>query len=352
MRFSSRHVFICLETQPATVSVHSQSSVPAAVNSVDSSSSSADTLPSHSKASSIPTIVVTPNSSTSTNAVDASSTSSSATTNDDTAMQLPRSLISENKPFPLNLQLKKSSSSHNNNNNNSISSPPTANNKTLHENSNLADPSHTHHALENASVNEQIRTLLTSNPVVTDYSINSSNSTTSVSNSLTVSSSVSTSETNMNYVDQSHYGPYGTSQAPPSYHDAVVKQSSSANNFMSALNLNANGLSYGKGSNNNDWTAASTNSYALQSLPPPPPPPVLSSSSPSSCIKDEPQDYPISAGNGQSMHTTKARNYTNRPSKTPVHERPFSCPIENCPRRFSRSDELTRYFSSLHQFDR
>lgn len=39
----------------------------------------------------------------------------------------------------------------------------------------------------------------------------------------------------------------------------------------------------------------------------------------------------------------KPRKYPNRPSKTPVHERPYACPVENCDRRFSRSDELTRY---------
>lgn len=39
----------------------------------------------------------------------------------------------------------------------------------------------------------------------------------------------------------------------------------------------------------------------------------------------------------------KSRKYPNRPSKTPVHERPYACPIESCDRRFSRSDELTRH---------
>ncbi|KAF5269348.1 hypothetical protein FQA39_LY08740 [Lamprigera yunnana] len=39
----------------------------------------------------------------------------------------------------------------------------------------------------------------------------------------------------------------------------------------------------------------------------------------------------------------KPRKYPNRPSKTPVHERPYACPVENCDRRFSRSDELTRH---------
>lgn len=39
----------------------------------------------------------------------------------------------------------------------------------------------------------------------------------------------------------------------------------------------------------------------------------------------------------------KPRKYPNRPSKTPVHERPYACPIDPCDRRFSRSDELTRH---------
>ncbi|XP_018604879.1 early growth response protein 2b-like [Scleropages formosus] len=39
----------------------------------------------------------------------------------------------------------------------------------------------------------------------------------------------------------------------------------------------------------------------------------------------------------------RPRKYPSRPSKTPVHERPFSCPAESCDRRFSRSDELTRH---------
>ena len=37
------------------------------------------------------------------------------------------------------------------------------------------------------------------------------------------------------------------------------------------------------------------------------------------------------------------RKYPNRPSKTPVHERPYACPVNDCDRRFSRSDELTRH---------
>ena len=29
--------------------------------------------------------------------------------------------------------------------------------------------------------------------------------------------------------------------------------------------------------------------------------------------------------------------------QTPVHERPYACPVSECDRRFSRSDELTRH---------
>ncbi|KAJ8408878.1 hypothetical protein AAFF_G00246960 [Aldrovandia affinis] len=45
----------------------------------------------------------------------------------------------------------------------------------------------------------------------------------------------------------------------------------------------------------------------------------------------------------QLMKPSRARKYPNRPSKTPPHERPYSCPVETCDRRFSRSDELTRH---------
>ncbi|KAF7649354.1 hypothetical protein LDENG_00142310 [Lucifuga dentata] len=39
----------------------------------------------------------------------------------------------------------------------------------------------------------------------------------------------------------------------------------------------------------------------------------------------------------------RPRKYPNRPSKTPVHQRPYPCPAESCDRRFSRSDELNRH---------
>ena len=226
-------------------------------------------------------------------------------------MQLPRSLIHDNKPYALN-------STH------STLSSSAAASET--KNSNLGDTNN-NHVHPPSNVIEQIHTLLTSNPAVTDYSINSSTTTnTSSSNnpnrtSPSVSSSSNTKDSTMNYVDQSHYVPYGTSTnnvsqiAPPSYHDTLVKSTS---NFMPTVNINDSG-----------WTTTSNN-FAL------PAPPSASS------VKNEPQDYPMSHVNNQSMNFAKTRNYGNRPSKTPIHERPFSCPVDQCPRRFSRSDELTR----------
>lgn len=37
------------------------------------------------------------------------------------------------------------------------------------------------------------------------------------------------------------------------------------------------------------------------------------------------------------------RHDPTKKSKVPPSERPYACPVENCPRRFSRSDELTRH---------
>ncbi|CAF0815234.1 unnamed protein product [Rotaria sp. Silwood1] len=331
-----------LNTQSSTVSVLTQSLEQPSAPSLSDSSSSIDILPSHqnssnqlltSSSSSIPSIVVT-TSSTLSNVVDVSSTSSSSPSSDihdDRKMQLPRSLINENKPFPLNLQLKKPIPLI-------TTSPPSSSSKTLIENSNLSDTNNKND-LDVASVNDQIHTLLTSNPVVTDYSINQSNSTTPVSSSLTVPSSTSTNETTMNYVDPSHYVSYGTHQAPPSYHEAIVKPPTSINNFMPTLNLNGTGLSYGKTTGTNEWTTTSTNTFNIQT-------PIISS-----CVKNEPQDYPTTTVNGQTIQFAKPKNYPNRPSKTPLHERPFPCPIEHCPRRFSRSDELTRHIR-IHTGDK
>ena len=47
----------------------------------------------------------------------------------------------------------------------------------------------------------------------------------------------------------------------------------------------------------------------------------------------------------------KPRKYPNRPSKTPVSERPHACTVHGCPRRFSRSDELTRHLR-IHTGDK
>lgn len=44
-----------------------------------------------------------------------------------------------------------------------------------------------------------------------------------------------------------------------------------------------------------------------------------------------------------SMLPVKQRRFANRPCKVPLAERPYSCPVQECDRRFSRSDELTRH---------
>ena len=272
-------------------------------------------------------------------------------------MQLPRSLINENKPSPLNLQFKKPTEHYSPNSSTTLTIT-----KTLLDNSNLTD---TH-------ITKQIHSLLTSNPVGTDYTINgtndhssssatvssSSSSVTNVSSSSSPSSSSTVSasnETKMNFVDPSSYVSYGNNVAPPSYHETMTK-SSSTNNYLSGLNLNGTNLTYVKSSGTNDW-ANNSDSFHLQSSSSTSSASTLALSSSSSTttttnaltaaastIKDEPQEHPTPtiSNDNASIRLPKSRNYNVRPSKTPVHERPFSCPIDNCPRRFSRSDELTR----------
>lgn len=50
---------------------------------------------------------------------------------------------------------------------------------------------------------------------------------------------------------------------------------------------------------------------------------------------------PAKAGAG--LLKAKRNNPTDGRSRTPPSERPYACPVETCPRRFSRSDELTRH---------
>ena len=207
-------------------------------------------------------------------------------------MQLPRSLLDNTNSYSLNLPLPHSST-------NKSSIEPSSNKDSSRDN-----------VPTTLNVTEQLHTLLTSNPVVTDYSINSSKS--------------SSSEPAMNYVDQSRYISYDSmsQSASSNYHDSMVKSTNnSTNNYIPTLSINGT-----------DWNSNSPNNFTLQSSVP---------------VKNEPQDFPMTAAataavNNQTVQFAKPRNYTNRPSKTPIHERPFSCPIDQCPRRFSRSDELTR----------
>nr|UEC49164.1 egr [Hofstenia miamia] len=47
--------------------------------------------------------------------------------------------------------------------------------------------------------------------------------------------------------------------------------------------------------------------------------------------------------NATQLYPLKPRKLPNRPSKVPPHERPFYCVVQDCDRRFSRSDELARH---------
>ncbi len=67
------------------------------------------------------------------------------------------------------------------------------------------------------------------------------------------------------------------------------------------------------------------------------------SSSPTNLIKSNEKDM--------SFLPLRPRKYPNRPSKTPVDERPHACTVAGCPRRFSRSDELTRHLR-IHTGDK
>ncbi|CAF2913243.1 unnamed protein product [Rotaria sp. Silwood2] len=324
---TSMHTASLSETQSSSVQVLSQNpttSVVSAATSTEIENRSANQL-STSSSSSIPSNVVN-NNLTIKKLIDASptssSSSSSANIDDKSAMQLPRSLINENKPVSLNFQIQPISH---------IKTSPTSSLsiQSSIENSTINDTNNNNNnVLTTPNVNDQIRTLLTSNPVVTDYSIDPSNTATVATAS---SSSSTTNKSAMNYVEQSHYAPYVTSQTSvsqstlPSYHDSV-KSSPTSNNFMPTMNINGA-----------DWTTNQPSNFTFQSS--------------SSCVKDEPQDYPMINGNVQANHFIKPRNYTNRPSKTPLHERPFPCPIDQCPRRFSRSDELTRHIR-IHTGDK
>ncbi|CAD5217091.1 unnamed protein product [Bursaphelenchus okinawaensis] len=56
-----------------------------------------------------------------------------------------------------------------------------------------------------------------------------------------------------------------------------------------------------------------------------------------------PMPIPDSHSSGTSPVPTARRRMGNRPSKTPLQDRPHKCPMKDCDRRFSRSDELTRH---------
>ncbi|XP_077469692.1 early growth response protein 2b-like [Stigmatopora argus] len=76
--------------------------------------------------------------------------------------------------------------------------------------------------------------------------------------------------------------------------------------------------------------------FTLAAPPPPPPPPPPPSDGPLVAAFPGQQDLPL-------RPILRPRKYPCRPSKTPVHQRPYACPAQSCERRFSRSDELSRH---------
>ena len=325
-----RMLLIYLETQSSTAQVYAPTSTtpaptPASMEIENCSTNQVLLSPSSAL------LTVIDNSSAINKPVDVSATTtttSSSNIGNNTEIRLPQSVVNENKPTALNLQtepalkIKTSSSSSSatkslikslsigdddgDDDHNTSTTTTTTNNNNNNNNSVFHTP----------NVNDQIHTLLTSNPIIANYDIDTSNNRT-----LTT---VSTDKSTINYIEPSRYISFESSQSsvsqvvPSSYHDSIVKSSTTTNSFNPIINMNST-----------DWTANRSNNFILQSS--------------SSCIKDEPHDYSTINGNLQLNHFAKPSNHTNRSAKILSHERPFQCPFEQCSRRFSRSDELTRY---------
>lgn len=289
-----------LETPIVTGHFFNPTSLPVPSIIVDESSASTDPLTTRSTTTTTPTPTTTKTAITTTRerAIDEANrtTTTTGTTNtvEQTKMQLPRSLIHNSNPFPLNPQTKKS-----------LIPTTTA----PSDDSNLGD-SNNNHVVSSPSVHDQIHTLLTTNPVGTEYTMGRS--------STALNSSNSTKDSTINFVEPTHYVPYSsgtptttTTTTPWAYHE-TPNNKMHVTSFLNTVNINGS----------SEWNNPASFS-------------ILSVDSTPSTVKTEPQEY-------QPSNVTKPRTIVNRPSRTPVHERPFPCPYESCPRRFSRSDELTR----------
>jgi len=70
---------------------------------------------------------------------------------------------------------------------------------------------------------------------------------------------------------------------------------------------------------------------------------ISTTTTPPAPVSTKPAPRGRPAKGGSSILKAKRSNPTDGRSRTPPSERPYACPVETCPRRFSRSDELTRH---------
>ena len=150
-----------------------------------------------------------------------------------------------------------------------------------------------------------------------------------VSYSSQLPASVLKSEPHLERQDSGSHSPFGLP------HQSMILKSSPASSVQSPIHERSSSSSIGnqgvQGSSSAASTAAREASLAEYNQSTSKGHEILS------------QVYQSNPGQAMKLVAVKPRKYPNRPSKTPVHERPYACPIDACDRRFSRSDELTRH---------
>ncbi|XP_038641511.1 early growth response protein 3 [Scyliorhinus canicula] len=140
------------------------------------------------------------------------------------------------------------------------------------------------------------------------------------------------------YQEQVYHNPATTNANPYSNQDYHSKASQD-NNIFSVI------PEYNLFQHHNDLNSITEHKHFSASVEPiriPPPLTPLTTIKAYTDSKQMPNNF-SSHPHTLTLKPIRPRKYPNRPSKTPVHERPHACPAEGCDRRFSRSDELTRH---------